>query len=476
MKTFLKSLKFKVILTYLSLISISLVLIFVISSNFITDILIRKEIEEISREGTGTINNLVPFFESKDEFGYEKAKEIIKLSGIRTGFRYLVTDPWGRVLFDSHDRLKSKDITKIKEIKSSQKGFSSSNIYKFEDGSELVYYSSPIYIKNTVEGIIFISKSTDTMINDLRYFRNSYIILSLGLLIFVFIISFLFTDLISKPIFKMNRQIKNTTSTGKIEEIEKGDDDELSQLALSINSLLKQIKVLDKIRKGFVSDVSHELKTPITSLKIISDTLVNKPAENIDVYKDFMIDINEEMDHLNSIIDNLISLANIEKDEFNLKVETFDIKSVINHRLDNLRELARQKNIKINSENLPSIFVSADKTKIKQLIDNIVNNAIKYTDSGGEISVKMNRRKSDLELSISDNGIGISEKDIPYIFDRFYMAETGKKRTKKSSGIGLSICKEIVTLHSGELNVKSKLHEGSTFFIKMPILKEKELL
>lgn len=469
----ISSIKAKTIISYFLISIMSLFILYLFTASHLENMLLDAKIKEISNEGTIVINRLVPFFEAENYDAYSDAESLIKKSNIRTKLRYIITSSSGKVLLDSFDSYKGEDLSKNYEVLQALNGISASQLYSFDGGNESIYYAAPIYMRSSIAGVLFISSSAESIRESQRDYRRNFISVSILIVAMAVLAGYQFSNSYISPVLEITDKIHKASQGKKPGNISVDGEDELSNLSVAFNTLLAQTTQADEVRKDFISNVSHELRTPITSMKIISDTLVQSPAESIEVYRDFMKDINREMDHLNAIIDNLLSLVTIEKDEFRLRPELFDISSVAKHRVENFRGQAAQKSISLVVEADESVFIWGDKTKIRQLIDNLVGNAIKYTNDGGYVRVKVDRIKNDVILRVIDNGIGISEEELPYVFDRFYMADSSRKRVRGSSGIGLAISKQIVALHMGVIEAKSELGVGSDFVVTIPIQKIK---
>jgi len=246
-------------------------------------------------------------------------------------------------------------------------------------------------------------------------------------------------------------------------------NDEIGQLAESFNDMASKINQVDEQRRKFVSNVSHELRTPLTSMKIISETLLHQPSWDESVYREFMQDIDGEVSRLNRIVDSLLYLVDLERDELVLETQITYLNYVVHNVVRNLKPIADQKHIRIEIEERDRLQFHMDQGKIQQCLINLVSNAIKYTPENGKIRISVFREINDACVSISDTGIGIPEKDLNHIFDRFYRVDRARARTTGGSGLGLSIAKQIVTLHGGDIQVSSVINTGSTFTVRLPI-------
>lgn len=226
---------------------------------------------------------------------------------------------------------------------------------------------------------------------------------------------------------------------------------------------------LDNMRKEFVANVSHELKTPITTIKSYAETLLDSNLEDRDLIFKFISVINKESDRMTALIRDLLQLSHIDFKKEKWNYENTDIKFIINETSEKLKMFAEEKKQQISTL-LPEYPLSAyvDRSKTEQVITNILSNSIKYTQNGGHIEIKAEKMGSNILIKIKDDGIGIPEKDIPHIFERFYRVDKGRSRAQGGTGLGLSIAQNIINEHKGEIKVNSKVGIGTEFIISIP--------
>ena len=226
---------------------------------------------------------------------------------------------------------------------------------------------------------------------------------------------------------------------------------------------------LDNMRKEFVANASHELKTPITTIKSYAETLLDNNLEDRELIFKFISVINKESDRMTALIRDLLQLSHIDFKKEKWNYENTDIKFIINETSEKLKMFAEEKKQQISTL-LPEYPLSAyvDRSKTEQVITNILSNSIKYTQNGGHIEIKAEKIGSNILIKIKDDGIGIPEKDIPHIFERFYRVDKGRSRAQGGTGLGLSIAQNIINEHKGEIKVNSKVGIGTEFIISIP--------
>tara|TARA_Y100000590_G_scaffold203470_1_gene230814 strand:+ start:11059 stop:12468 length:1410 start_codon:yes stop_codon:yes gene_type:complete len=244
--------------------------------------------------------------------------------------------------------------------------------------------------------------------------------------------------------------------------VDQSGSGELSEIVTAFNYMASELQKLDEQRKIMIADIAHELRTPMTNLKGYiegwSDGIIKPDNETLQI-------LDYQVNTLSKIIDDLSTLSLAESGMLNLNISEFDLNNKIFEIINNFKLRSKSKNINITN-NIPSdITINYDAQRFTQIITNILNNSILATDDGGEISFSTSIRKKQLILEISDNGIGIPKKELPYIFDRFYRADKSRNRQSGGSGLGLSIVKYLIESHNGTIEINSELTKGTQVLI-----------
>lgn len=231
---------------------------------------------------------------------------------------------------------------------------------------------------------------------------------------------------------------------------------------------------LDKLRKDFVANVSHELRTPLSMLQGYSEALMDDIVDDPEMRRDIAKVINDESQRMGRLVKELLDLAKIESGHIDLKLSDLDVEMFLERVVRKFSNLAREQQITLSSDvakNLP--FVRWDEDKIEQVLTNLISNAIRHTPEGGKVEVRAfwDEEKEFVFLEVEDTGEGIPEEDLPYIFERFYKADKARRRNNSSgTGLGLAIVKQLVQLHQGHVSARSKLGEGTTFTVQLPVI------
>jgi two-component system sensor histidine kinase VicK len=249
----------------------------------------------------------------------------------------------------------------------------------------------------------------------------------------------------------------------------------ISGLVCVLSDITEQEKV-EQERRSFVSNVSHELRTPLTSVKSYTESLIDGAWEDKDIAPEFLKVISTETDRMIRMITDLLNLSRMDQGKQELNLEFVSINELVAHIIDRFEvvlksEQYRNKKYKIERDfTQRTLWVEIDQDKFIQVIDNIMNNAIKYSPDGGKITCRLMETHNSVVISITDEGLGIPRKDIGHVFDRFYRVDKARARSMGGTGLGLAISKEVVQLHGGKIWVTSVENKGSTFFISLPYI------
>lgn len=265
--------------------------------------------------------------------------------------------------------------------------------------------------------------------------------------------------------------------TDKIGDMAKGDfsvranvrgKSEIAELASSFNIMSQKLEHLDASRNKFVSDASHELKTPLASMKILVDALLSQPDAPRELYEEFLGDISHEIDRLNYVINDLLTLVRMDDSGAESRFLPIQLMGLLDRVYHMLQPLASKQGIELEYQ-AEDLTVNGDQSKLQQAFSNLIDNAIKYSPEDSAIKIRLYRRGKSAVVDIADNGIGISEEDQAHIFDRFYRVDKARSRGSGGTGLGLSIVDNIVKQHGGTVKVSSVLGKGSTFTVELPL-------
>jgi len=350
------------------------------------------------------------------------------------------------------------------------------NAFKGKSHSHINYKSSSAVITTPIiddtgkiSGVIKVSLSSYATIQTINYMKRISIAVMIALLlVFSGILVFVIYKLTS-PAKDMKEAILSLSDGDKNARIKKQTIKEYKDIGDAVNVLLDRLESIDGSRDEFVSNVSHELKTPMTSMKVLADSLLATENAPIEMYKDFMQDIAEEIDRENEIIGDLLNLVRTDGERAVLNIETVDVNELMEVVLKRLKPIALKNNIEIIFESMRPVTASIDRVKFIIVLTNIIENAIKYNHPEGWVKITLNADHKFFYVDVSDSGIGIPEECKDQVFERFYRVDKARSRETGGTGLGLAITKNIVLLHKGTIKFYSKENEGTTFNIRIPL-------
>lgn len=350
------------------------------------------------------------------------------------------------------------------------------NAFKGKSHSHINYKSSSAVITTPIiddtgkiSGVIKVSISGYATIQTINYMKRISIAVMIALLlVFSGILVFVIYKLTS-PAKDMKEAILSLSDGDKNARIKKQTIKEYKDIGDAVNVLLDRLESIDGSRDEFVSNVSHELKTPMTSMKVLADSLLATENAPIEMYKEFMQDIAEEIDRENEIIGDLLNLVRTDGERAVLNIETVDVNELMEVVLKRLKPIAVKTNIEIIFESMRPVTASIDRVKFIIVLTNIIENAIKYNHPEGWVKITLNADHKFFYVDVSDSGIGIPEECKDQVFERFYRVDKARSRETGGTGLGLAITKNIVLLHKGTIKFYSKENEGTTFNIRIPL-------
>lgn len=350
------------------------------------------------------------------------------------------------------------------------------NAFKGKSHSHINYKSSSAVITTPIiddtgkiSGVIKVSISGYATIQTINYMKRISVAVMIALLlVFSGILVFVIYKLTS-PAKDMKEAILSLSDGDKNARIKKQTIKEYKDIGDAVNVLLDRLESIDGSRDEFVSNVSHELKTPMTSMKVLADSLLATENAPIEMYKEFMQDIAEEIDRENEIIGDLLNLVRTDGERAVLNIETVDVNELMEVVLKRLKPIALKNNIEIIFESMRPVTASIDRVKFIIVLTNIIENAIKYNHPEGWVKITLNADHKFFYVDVSDSGIGIPEECKDQVFERFYRVDKARSRETGGTGLGLAITKNIVLLHKGTIKFYSKENEGTTFNIRIPL-------
>ncbi len=333
---------------------------------------------------------------------------------------------------------------------------------------EEIKIALPIKKKEKISGFLYVESNLEDISIKIDKIKGIlFLIFTITILVYVFLVLFLI-EYVANPISKLMNGFRNIVRGKLYEKIKIRGKGELSQLCMNFNIMSTKLSQIEEQRREFVSNVSHELKTPLSSIKLLIGSLIYDKNEDKSIYKEFLKDVDGEIDRLNSIIDDLMILVDIDEHKLQLNLEITYLNYLIEYVVKRFTLKAKEKNIKINYIQQNNVQIKMDSLKVDRVITNMLDNSIKYSNENSQINIYLYTEEDDAVIKIQDEGIGILKEDMDRIFERFYRVDKARSRKTGGSGLGLSIAKQIINLHQGEIFVESEKKVGTTFYIKIP--------
>jgi len=453
--------------TYVAAILVSMVLLSIYVLGALTDNLYDTEMVNLYTKAN-IISDLIETPEGITPENEASIKQTLSGSGMRS----MVVRPDFRVCFDTNEDSDVLGDVVIREsiVKCMAEGEQAHAINKSNSDMTTMSVAVPLIKDGKTVGAVYIVQSLYKTDMTIAGIRNN-------LIIFAVVISILVAMLSLVVSFKTTAPIDNFIEVSK--EFSKGNFNvkakekgplELVEMAKALNYMSAELDEYEQNRKKFVSDVSHELKTPLATIKLICDSIVTADNPNHEMIQEFLGDLSDEVDRLTRIVERLLTLTKMDSNQNNLSVTPVDFVVMLNAVIRKLTPNAEDKNIVLYSdysvESIAPMMIDYD--KIWEAIYNLVDNAIKYTPEGGFVKLGLAVSGNTISVIVQDNGPGIPDEEKEKIFERFYRLDDSRARETGGTGLGLAIAKEAVVLHGGELRVEDAEGGGCMFVMDFP--------
>ena len=402
--------------------------------------------------------------------------------------RLLVTDPAGLILYDSStlDSGTGK-YALMGEVISALRGY---DVFRSEyrNSAFRSRAASPIQFRSVTIGAVYLYEYDDAQAELLINIQSNLRYLSVIIAVVATFLCFVFSRSLSRGISRLLNAIRTVRKGEYNHRVEVGGSDELALLAGEFNQLTNRLQITENVRRRFVSDASHELKTPLASIRLLTDSILQSENMSPDMIRDFVADIGEEAERLTRISEKLLNLTRLDAQVEVLR-EPVDVGQVVARVERMLRPLADAQHITLNCDLHTDCYVSATNDEVYQVAFNLMENAVKYNLPNGEVAVrlrKLDKQPADPKLArsphgcilleVADTGLGIPEEHRDKIFDRFYRVDKARSRAAGGTGLGLSIVRDTVHLHGGIIQMVPRAGGGSRFLVTFPACAEPEVI
>ena len=392
--------------------------------------------------------------------------ELLQFSNIYDG-RVLIIDSSLQIIKDTYLLEEGKTVVSAEVIR----GFQGMGTTNYSRRHKYVEVTAPVKeADGTISGVILVSASVDSLLRIRDTLQTKGMLIQLALAAVIVVLSVAASVILVKPLGKITHSMEDL-SKGDVEEIVSVSDyTETKAISDAYNNMIRRIRKQEDSRQEFVSNVSHELKTPLTSMKVLADSLTMQGDQvPVELYREFMEDIAAEIDRENKIINDLLSLVKMDKKNADLNIQSININDLLELILKRLRPIAAKSDIELVFESFRPVVAEVDEVKLTLALSNLIENAIKYNVESGWVHVSLNADHKFFYVKVADSGIGIREEDQERIFERFYRVDKSHSREIGGTGLGLAITRNAILMHRGAIKVYSKPGEGTTFTVRVPL-------
>ncbi len=352
------------------------------------------------------------------------------------------------------------------------KCFQGESANRYNRDKHFYTHTAPIYEAGQgqkITGVIVVTASAESILNMADMVEEKSSLFQLMSLLIIVVLVFAMVRLFMRPFNEFRRVLAQVASGDLDTDISENTYRETKEMSESVQQTLKKLRQVDQSRQEFVSNVSHELKTPITSIRVLADSLMSMEDVPVELYREFMNDISDEIDRENKIIDDLLSLVRMDKAATDMNISQVNINGLVEQILKRLRPIAKKRNIEVMFESMRDVVADVDEVKFSLALNNLVENAIKYNKEEGWVHVNLDADHKFFYVKVSDNGVGIPEEFQNRIFERFYRVDKARSRETGGTGLGLAITKNVIQMHQGAIKLQSREGEGTTFTIRIPL-------
>ena len=424
-----------------------------------------SDCETLLQENAKNLEYLINDINSETE-GTSKTFHGMNTLAYSLSARVMIVDTDYRVAYDSFRLLKDTYIMN-NDIYEIMKGDRDERLVR--EQSYIEYMFPVVNREGYIDDVAVIAVSLESMKNERGYLSYRANILICIFMVIGVLTAFFISYMAVRDTRKIKSQLVNMMD-GFLGQISSdGLWREAGSVVDNMNGIFAKSQLLEESRQEFVSNVSHELKTPITSMKVLSESILMQDNVPVEMYREFMNDIVLEIDREAQIISDLLTLVKTDKGSDSLNIERVDINELMEVILKRLTPLAEKRSIEITFESFREVEADIDKVKFTLAISNLIENGIKYNVDGGWIRVSLNADHKNLYIKVADSGVGIPEDCVEHIFERFYRVDKARSRDTGGTGLGLAISKNIIVMHKGIINVYSEPGKGTTFTVRVPM-------
>ena len=432
-------------------------------------LLVSEDLVFRSKETTmqGSVSVMVYSLAGLDRLNQENvaaAMAVVEETGLS---RVLVTDSAGQVLYDTRETLGAVGkYTFYSEIVQALEGYDAFSC-SYRDGAFRSRAASPVLYQNRIIGSVYAYEYDTEQAELLEGLQSNLLKLSAGIAAAVVLLSFILSRMLTRKISALLTGIRKVREGAYEHRTHIPGRDEIAQIGEEFNSLTDRLQTTETLRRRFVSDASHELKTPLAAIRLLTDSILQTDNMDMETVRDFVTDIGSEAERLSRITEDLLRLTRLDSNQVD-PPEVVEVAPVVEQVMRMMSLLAQEKGTELTCQTGGDCRVLATKGEVHQVIYNLTDNAVKYSGSHGSVRVELRRDGNDVVLTVADNGPGIPEEDLPRVFERFYRVDKARSRAAGGTGLGLSIVQDTVTKRGGTVSAANRPEGGAVFTVRWP--------
>ena len=460
---FRRSLQLKFALTYLIIIAAVLILLNTYPVLVSQDLVFRSKTSLLQSQASVIADTIA----RTESLTSESVRDYMEQLGYIGQFRVLVTDEFGLILYDSDElRFTEGRYAMLGEVSAALRGYNAA-ISSYQDGAFHSRAAVPVIYRDMTIGCVYLYERDTDQAQLLTDIQRNLTSISLVICVVVLIMSGFFSRVLTRRVGELLRAIRIVREGEYGHRVDIRGRDELSQLAGEFNQLTGRLQTTEEVRRRFVSDASHELKTPLASIRLLTDSILQTDGMDPATVRDFVSDIGEEADRLTRISEKLLTLTRMDSA---VAVETapVEVAPVVEKVVHMLSPLAKESAVTVETCLEADCVVQATQDDLYQIAFNLVENAVKYNVPGGRVMVGLRAMGDLVLLTVEDTGVGIPEEDLPKVFDRFYRVDKARSRAAGGTGLGLSIVRDTARQHGGAVTVQRREEGGTCFEVAFP--------
>lgn len=374
----------------------------------------------------------------------------------------------GTVVWDTVRALEGKQLSSV-EIATALKDRAEAIKKDKEKRLVNIFYPMVSNDTNKVTGVVVLTSNLESVYTMIGTIQNIIFNLLIIIGVIVAVLYIYLTGIFVKPLKQLLKAIKNISKGHLDEKVEIQTNDEFAELGNAFNNMTDRLYDIDQSRSEFVSNVSHELKTPLSSIKVLTESLLIQDGLPAELYREFLGDINSEIDRQTAIVNDLLTLVRLDEREKVLNITKVSLNDLIEQILKRLQPLAEQRGIELIMESNCQVDVKLDEMKVTLALSNLVENGIKYNKENGKVIVTIDANHDQAFVTVTDTGIGIPKEHFAKLFERFYRVDKTRDRATGGTGLGLSIAHRAILLHNGSIQVDSEIDAGTKFYVTLPL-------